>query len=372
VNKTVVQVNHGLEFPYNRMAYGAEHIFNHYHSDVFIDPDHYEHRFGLFLQDEVDLAAIIDQLFDVEPPPLFLTAGLRFDLDYITESTLWELSPRAAIVFKPHDNHSFRVGYAHAFYKPNFFQKSLNLHLDSNFGFEQLDLRSPEVDNKTIDSLELGYTASFFDGMLKVRLAFAYTWYRNLIHFKVDEDEMGYTQVGPLVIPDLNSGQGIGHYNTSYGKNGHNVDLEVIARPTDRSRVFVVAGYRQGFHSHRQVFLRDEPVWQLMAGADLSGAAGWEASVRAHFSDSYYRNIFNPESLLEDRLESTLPAMWFLNLRLAWRISDKPYAAQVGIEAFNIFNYRFRELVGRTVENGVDIGGEVLGRRIVFFVKGEI
>jgi hypothetical protein len=110
----------------------------------------------------------------------------------------------------------------------------------------------------------------------------------------------------------------------------------------------------------------------VAAGADISGAAGWEASVRAHFIETYYRNIFNPESLMEDRLESQLPAFWFLNLRLAWRISDQPYAAQMGIEAFNILNNRFRELVGRTVENGVDIGGEVLGRRIVVFVKGEI
>jgi len=372
VDKTVVQVNHGLELPFNRLAYGAEHIFNRYHSDVFIDPDHYEHRFGLFLQDELDLAAIIDQLFGSRTPPLFLTAGLRFDLAHMAESTLWELSPRASIVYKLHEDHSVRIGYAHAFYKPNFFQKSLNLHLDSEFGFDQLDLRSPEVDNKTIDSLELGYSASFFDGRLQVRVALAYTWYRNLIHFKIDEDEMGYTQVGPLVIPDIGSGQGIGHYNTDYGKNSHNVDLEVIARPTERSRIFLAAGYRQGFTSHTHRFLTDEPVWSMAAGADISGNAGWEASLRAHLIDTYYRNIFNPESLLEDRLESYLPAIFFLNLRLAWRISEKPWAAQMGVEGFNILNYRFREVVGRTIPNGVDIGGEVLGRRIVIFVRGEM
>ena len=71
-------------------------------------------------------------------------------------------------------------------------------------------------------------------------------------------------------------------------------------------------------------------------------------------------------------MESQLPAFWFLNLRLAWRISEKPYAASVGIEGFNILNNRFRELVGRTVPNGVDVGGEMLGRRIVVFLKGEI
>jgi outer membrane receptor protein involved in Fe transport len=372
VNKTVVQVSHGLELPFNRLAYGAEHIFNHYHSKVFIDTDHFEHRFGLFVQDEVDLAAIIERLWEVEPPPLFLTAGLRFDVDYMTESTLSELSPRASIVLKPHEDHSLRFGYAHAFFKPTFFQKSLNLHLNSQFGFDHLDLRAPDVDNKTIDSLELGYSASFFGGRLQLRLALAYTWYRNLIHFKFDADEMGYIQIGSFVIPDIGSGQGIGHYNASHGKNGHNVDLEVIARPTKRSRVFLVAGYRQVFASHSKRLLRDEPIWSLAAGVDISGAAGWEASLRAHFVDTYYRNIFNPESLLQERLESQLPALWFLNARLSWRLCEKPYAASVGIEAFNLLNNRFREIVGRTVENGVDIGGEVLGRRIVFFVKGEI
>jgi len=372
VDKTVLQVNHGLELPFNRLAYGAEHIFNHYHSKVFIDPDHYEHRFGVFLQDEVDLAAIIDRLFEAGAPPLFLTVGLRFDIDYMTDSTLSELSPRASIVCKPFEGQSLRFGYAHAFFKPTFFQKSLNLHLNSEFGFDSLDLRSPEVDNKTIDSVELGYSGSFFDGRLVVRMALAYTWYRNLIHFKFDADEMGYKQIGSFVIPDLSSGEGIGHYNTTYGKNGHSVDLEVIARPTERSRIFVSAGYRQVFLSHNKRYNDDEPVWSVSAGADISSAAGWEASLRAHFVDTYYRNIFNPESLLQERLESYLPASWFLNARLAWRISEKPYAASAGIEAFNLLNNRFRELVGRTVENGVDIGGEVLGRRIVVFVKGEM
>jgi outer membrane receptor protein involved in Fe transport len=372
VDKTVVQVNHAVELFFNRIHYGAEHIFNHYHSDVFIDPDHYEHRFGVFVQDELDLAAIIERLFDAASPPLFLTAGLRFDLDYMTESTLWELSPRASIVCKPHEDHSLRFGYAHAFFKPTFFQKSLNLHLDSEFGFDSLDLRAPDVGNKTIDSLELGYSASFFGGQLQLRLAFAYTWYRHLIHFKFDADEMGYKQFGSFVIPDLASGKGMGHFNTDYGKNGHTVDLEVIARPTERSRIFVAAGYRQVFASHTKQLLKDEPIWSLAAGADLSGAAGWEASLRAYFIDTYYRNIFNPESLLQDRLESQLPAFWFLNARLSWKISEKPYASAVGVEAFNLLDFRFRELVGRTVENGVDIGGEVLGRRIVIFVKGEI
>jgi hypothetical protein len=44
----------------------------------------------------------------------------------------------------------------------------------------------------------------------------------------------------------------------------------------------------------------------------------------------------------------------------------------VGVEAFNLLDKRFREFTGYTEPNGVDYGGEMLGRRVTLFVRGEI
>jgi hypothetical protein len=43
-----------------------------------------------------------------------------------------------------------------------------------------------------------------------------------------------------------------------------------------------------------------------------------------------------------------------------------------GVEAFNLLNYRYRELGGLPVPNQRDLSAERLGRKIVLFVQGQI
>jgi iron complex outermembrane receptor protein len=373
-DKVALTAQHNLEVFHNHLTYGAEYIFNHYYSNIFWDSnldkpdtDHQEHRFGLFVHDELDLSGLLGELTEAEIPPLYLTAGLRFDYNSVTD---YELSPRAAIVWIPAENHSIRVGYAHAFLKPTFFESSLDVRLIdvSSLGINSMDLSAPDLKNETIDSLELGYGAGFFEGRLEVRLSLSYNWYRDTIAFMVVPSEMNYLPGG---IPDLN-GPGFGYTNDPVGEDGYNAELEIIARPTERSRLFVQASYRDVFTADSGDSDPGEPAWQMALGADMSGASGWTASLRAFFTDEYVSGFRGPEGVLIDSVDVKVPASWFLNARLAWTLVKEPTQVKAGVEAFNLLNFRYRQYGGLDMVNRYDFWAETVGRRITLFVQGEI
>jgi outer membrane receptor protein involved in Fe transport len=273
----------------------------------------------------------------------------------------------------PSDRHSIRVGYAHAFLKPTFFETSMYIHLDdvNNYGFEELNIANEDLENQAIDSLELGYSGSFFDERLLVRLDLAYNWYRNLIEFDYDPDKMDYIIIGGIRIPDIKN-PGMSFVNTPEGYNGHNVELQLIFRPSDRSRLFFQAAYRQVFNNATGMFSDREPVWNLLAGADLSLASGLTASLRAFYTDAYRRELPDMDSVLEPSIHIRMPATWYLNARLAWKLSSKPHDLTLGVEGFDILGFVFRQHAGKTLPNGPDHAAERLSRRLVFFLRGQI
>ena len=369
-NRLAFNLMHSVDVFHNRLTYGTEYIYNFYNIDALYEPETDEHRVGVFLQDEVQLGAILKEIWDIDAPPLILTAGLRFDWNSETE---WELSPRAAIVTTPVENHSFRVGYAHAFLKPTFLESTLDIKLNdvSNLGFDRLTLANPHLENQTIDSLEIGYQGDFLGNRLQVRLDLAYNFYRKAILFLYDPTQMPMKNVGGIQVPDI-GGPGLEYGNEADGYDGHDVDLQVTLRPTERSRVFFIAGYRQVFHSKTGKFSGGDPVWHLVAGADLSGRAGWTASLRAYYTDPYDVKLNNPVSMLEPNAFIRLPARWFLNARVACRLLQEPFNLSAGVEAFNLLNMRFREHGGLVMPNGADFGAERMGRRVILFLRGEI
>ena len=373
-SKASLVAQHNLEVFHNHLTYGAEYVFHHYYASIFWDSDkgepdrdHYEHRAGVFVHDELDLSALLNDLAEVEMPPLFLTAGLRFDYNSAAD---WELSPRAAVVWIPLEGHSLRLGYAHAFLKPTFFESSLDVQLTdiNNLGVTQMDLSNPDLKNETIDSIELGYGAGFLEGGLEVRLSLAYNWYRDTIGFLVDPSRMEYLPGG---IPDLN-GPGFGYTNDPVGENGYNAELEIVTRPTERSRIFVQASYRGIFNAGTGDSDPGEPTWRMNLGVDLSGVSSWSASVRAFFTDEFISGFRGPEGVLVDSLYVKIPASWFLNARIAWTLLETPTLVKAGVEAFNLLNFRYRQYGGLDMPNRYDFWGETIGRRITLFVQGEI
>lgn len=369
-NKVELEIQHATTLFFNRITYGTEYLFSGTHSEILADPDHGEHRFSVFAQDELQLDALLEELAEVEIPPLMVTAGLRFDYNTAAD---WELSPRAAVVFAPSENHSIRFGYAHAFLKPTFLQTALHLVVIdvSGMGFKQLDLTTPGLKNQTIDSLELGWSGSFFSGRMIVRLDLAYNWYDNRIWFNADPGKMQYRNIGGILVPDIEN-LGIGYENDPSGDRGHNVELQVIVRPTDNSRLFAQAGYRQVFDEKTGLFNTREPVLRAAAGGDIKTAGGFSASLRAFYCSSYAKPIGAPGGTLEPAVRVKLPEAFLLNARVALELLSDPFQVSAGVEVFNLLGARIREFAGTTMPDRHDFGGERLGRQVVLFLQGSL
>ncbi len=364
-------VQHSLDGPFegNRLVYGAEYVFDLYYLSIFWDPDQYEHRLGAFLQDEFALGEILDIGF------LVLTAGLRFDSFYIREWGFvdWELSPRAALVWAPAKNHSFRVGYAHAFLKPKFYEARLDVRLiESMGGFDRFNVANPDLKNETIDTVEAGYAGSFFSGRLTLRLDFAYNWYRDSVFFYLDEDAMDYTQIGPVRIPDL-SGSGFGTKNDRDPYHGHSLELQVSVRPVDPLRLFANVGYRQLFMmSGRANFVREMPVWRAAFGADAGPLWGWDVSFRAYYVSERVGMVRGRGGLFVSKHRVSLPEYLLLNARLSRKLTTKPFEMSAGLQIFNLLGAPIQERLGLYDPNLPDYSAERAGRRIILFLEGRL
>jgi outer membrane receptor protein involved in Fe transport len=377
IDKIGMLAQHFLEFFHNRFTYGAEYIFDLYHISIYWDPDQFEHRLGVFLQDEVNLGEMVRGLGDADIGSLVLTAGLRFDSFYIKDWGFvdWELSPRAALVWAPARNHSLRFGYAHAFLKPKFFEARLDLRLNDVLGgFDRFNIANPDLDNETIDSLEAGYSGSFLSGRLVLRLDFSYSWYRDGVYFYIDEEDLEYIQIGSVRIPRFD-GPGFGTRNNPESYEGHTLELQASARPVDAVRMFVNVAYRQMFNINsrgRRRFLRELPIWRLAAGGDVEILSGWKASLRAYYTTKRYDYVRGRGNIFEDKHRDWVSDYFLLNVRLSRGLAAQPFEISAGVEVFNLLGTPFRSRAGIYNPNLPDYIAERAGRRIVLFLEGRI
>ncbi|HUU01351.1 MAG TPA: TonB-dependent receptor [Myxococcota bacterium] len=379
VDKLTSSARYDWQTNFLRLIGGAEYVFNRYGSAVIIPENYYEHRAGVFAQAELEIDRLLRTLANIEIPTLLLNVGLRFDYNNVYDAddlhdwSSSELSPRAALVFVPRPGHSLRLGYAHAFLKPTFIQSSLHFKIDdiSNLGFDQFNFGNPELENQTIDSLELGYSGDFFDKRLELKIDLAYNWYRDCLWYMFDKSKLNYIDIGSVRVPDLGAG-GLGFSNLPAGSDGHDVEIQIVYHPGDRSRLFFTAGYRQVFDNQTGKFFDRDPVFRLAAGADLNLGGGLSTSLRAFFTGSHVRFIRNPAGLLQPDIQVVIPTVWFLNARLAYKFKAGAATMATGIEGFNILGFHFRELGGTLSPNAPDQNAELLGRRISLFLRAQI
>jgi iron complex outermembrane receptor protein len=378
INKIALMAQHAVDGPFrgNRLIYGVEYLYGFYHANIYWDPDQYEHHMGVFLQDEIGLGGILKRATDVDIGFLVLTAGLRFDANYIKDWgwTDWELSPRAALVWAPVRNHSFRVGYAHAFLRPKFFEARLDLRLEDvmNQGFDRFLMANSDLKNETIDSLEAGYAGSFFDGRLVFRADFSYNWYRDGVIFYWRDDEMDYRQIGPIRIPDITTGRGYGTENAKMGYDGYNLEFHVSVRPIEHIRVLLNVDYRQLFKSNLGEIVDEVPTWRVTSGLDLGTKGVWTASVRAYYTSRYRSEVREAGNVFGDRYKGWVPENLLLNARVSRKLSAGPVEMTAGVEVFNLLGHVFRERIGLIFPNRPDYNAERIDRRIVLFLEGRM
>ncbi|MFQ5823222.1 MAG: TonB-dependent receptor domain-containing protein [bacterium] len=115
-----------------RFFWGASQRFQHVDTDKTLTPDTYhENQTGLFAQLELQLSDKIT-----------LVGATRVDRSTLHDT---QFSPKAAVVFLPRANHSFRATFNRAFQTPN---------------YSEFFLRAPAGTPVPLDSLELGLEAT--------------------------------------------------------------------------------------------------------------------------------------------------------------------------------------------------------------------
>ena len=119
-NSYNVEGQHSLKIgATNQVTYGLNYRYNTTTSN-FLSGSHHENRLGLYAQEEW------------KPVSMFtVVAGLRFDMDTYINPTY---SPRGSLIFKPSENHSFRLTAAIAYRSPTIFET----HTDSRGAFSFL------------------------------------------------------------------------------------------------------------------------------------------------------------------------------------------------------------------------------------------
>ena len=170
------------------LNYGGNLRFNQFDLELAPEADD-RSEFGIYLQDEIFLA-----------DPVRLSLGARVDrFDYLDE---FVFSPRAALLLKPQEDHTFRLSYNRAYRAPSV----INNHLDVTIA-EPLNLTpfavfnpalagriypipiasvgDPDLKEQSMDAYEIGYT-----GIIKGRTVVSAAFFVNKTNNDINFDEV--------------------------------------------------------------------------------------------------------------------------------------------------------------------------------------
>jgi iron complex outermembrane receptor protein len=340
-------------------------------SDNNYPKENHQHRIGVYLHNEQKLGDY-----------MILTTGVRLDYNNISPFTV---SPRVAGIYKFSDTQSARLAFGQAFLKPSFYNTSL--HVDGVKGepgymeiedFFRENLGSEKVGNESITSFEAGYSGRFFDGQLAVESTAFYNRYRDFIFFNAEiaTNSMGLPDLEASVMEFVNTGLQVdtlgGSLSVTYRMK--NI-LRANANYTFRYSWYVsdnpVDTYTVG-----NVQKGDRIPWEPAHLANLAfqyfPSSGLRAGVSLHWHSSCEMAMPENGGAFDDKVMLPRPAAYFVSGFVAWKESFGANWIEMGVRALNIFNAGFREFVAVTRPDGVELGGELLSRRILFFFRGSI
>jgi hypothetical protein len=74
--------------------------------------------------------------------------------------------------------------------------------------------------------------------------------------------------------------------------------------------------------------------------------------------------------LIGDPVAVNTPAVLTFDAWLAWRLELGAHWLELGVKAFNLLDNPFRDEGIQVRPDGVEFGGELMGRRALFFLRG--
>jgi iron complex outermembrane receptor protein len=332
---------HAVEFgKSNRLTYG----FNYRHNAVslnVLDEFTRENRFGLYLQDEWRATET-----------LTVVAGFRWDLHTEINPTY---SPRLSVLFKPAQDHTFRLSGSIAYRPPNNVETHTSLlNQFPTFGpaFTLTVRGSPNLNAEKITSYEAGYQGWFLKHRLRFR---ADAFYNHISDFIT-----GAATADPTVFTFSNTGKadiyggeaGIEFLATTWLTGFVNYSTAQLWQSSD---LIASGGFLQ----------RVAPPYKVSAGlrGEWDNGVSGEAAMHHVAAASYPVNfIFGFFATTPPPLggagaftapDTRVGSYTLLNLRGAYQFWHE--RAEVAVAVFNALNDRHQE-------NPV---GEIIGSRVM-------
>jgi outer membrane receptor protein involved in Fe transport len=310
-----------------------------------------------------------------------VSGSLRFDYNTATEPFL---SPRMAVVFRPHKGQYLRVALARAFRKPAFVETQLHPMVEfpqdspitgagrENFQeFMSRVLGNPDLDNEKLLSVEVGYLGQFLDEKLSVSVDFYYNQVRDLI---------GLTELivaGGQGLPDLERSI-LRSTNTEGDRDIHGLELTVRYDPSRSVSLLASWAYREVFDRTAGRVLNTTPKNLATVGGRFRTESGLVGSLYFFSrSDIVDTDVESPAGALAPSLVMHLDhVMLFLGkLGYRWRGGDG-IRIETGLKLFLPFSpfsgplFRYYEDSGGESPDGRFFGGQQLRRVLTAYLQG--
>jgi len=168
-----IEAQHSVDFgTANRMTYGINYRLNTLSGDI-VDGSNQENRLGFFMQDEWKATQT-----------LTLVAGARYDLETTIHATI---SPRVALLYRPAQDHTFRLGFSVAYRPPTLNESHFDARVQTTLPPPILSPPifvthgSTNLGPEQIESYEAGYQGWYFRHRLSVRANVFYNHLSDLI-----------------------------------------------------------------------------------------------------------------------------------------------------------------------------------------------
>jgi iron complex outermembrane receptor protein len=317
----------------HRMTLGANYRHNTL-SGTQISGFSQEDRFGVYLQDEWRLLQKIT-----------LTAGIRMDTHSEIHPTY---SPRVALIYAPHPNHTVRLSGSVAYRPPTLFETNADVRTTSTvFGFSTTNVGqgSHNLKPERITSYEAEYQGWFFDHRMRVRL----TMFDNHIADIIESVNLSPTSGTWMNVPGVADIQGA------------EAGLEFL--PASWLKGYVNYSYQSISQSLTGAARRGGPRSTVNGGLRANWDNGLNADAAVHYvggaSYPIRTEIYSTFSTIGLIPSSAIPAervgsYTLLNLHGGYRFWNQ--RAEVAISAYNALNDRHREH-----PLGDTIGSRVMG-----------
>ncbi len=305
-------------------------------------------------------------------PVVWLTGGLRLDLNTSTDAAL---SPRAAVVFGPFRDHTFRLSYGLAFRRPSYYEHRMHVLL------EDYNPATPEIVEKMAESLgnnrllnekvhtfEAGWRGRFLDDHLRVSLDLFYSLHVDTIAFVMNiPQDMGLPDISNSTIQFQNKGADV---------NAVGGEAELVWRPGGDWNLWCNLGVRRVTDRSTEERMPAEPQLRLNLGGGYRPGSGWRLDVALHYVSAYQTPRVDPDNILDNQVPVPLGEEVLIIARAGYRMPvGAGRSLEAGLALRAPLGEPFREFAGSqppqrsTIDTTSDFGGEPLKRLALAYLR---